>query len=163
MLNLRRSLLFAASLLAVGITLTVSNVTTTLHADDDSDKNIEGTWSVMVTPNGGTPFRALISFSSGGTAIESSAGGNSDKGGQGVWKRTGPRTFLFTIEQFQYDAAGTFVGTLKVRESAVFDQSFTSYSGVGEIEVRDAAGNVAFTTCARTHAARMQVETPSCR
>jgi hypothetical protein len=162
MKNTIRSLAFAVSVVIVGIALTLSNTMRTLHAQGVVNPNVEGTWSVMVTPDGGPPFRALASFASGGTVVESSAGGDNDKGGQGVWIRTGARTFGFTVEQFQYDAAGHFLGTMKVRERDEFDQAFASYTGVATIEFRDPAGILAFTACARTRATRMVVEEPSC-
>src|SRR4051812_27493398 len=107
--HLRKTLAFAGSVAIVAMTLTLSNPMNTMHAQSSVDPNLEGTWSVVVTPDGGTPFRALATFGSGGTVIESSSGGASDKGGQGVWKRTGGRTFGLTVEQFQYDPAGNWV------------------------------------------------------
>ena len=99
MKNLRHSLTLAASVVIIAITLALSNTTSRVHADDSDGSQVEGTWKVTVTPVGGTPFRALATFSSGGTMVESSSGGGDDKGGQGVWKKTGGRTFAFTFEQ----------------------------------------------------------------
>src|ERR1041385_2406482 len=106
MKHLRKAIPLAGSLTILAIGITVSHWSNTIQAQGSVDPNVEGTWSVTVTPDGGPPFRALVSFGSGGTVIESSSGGDNDKGGQGVWKRTGLRTFGFTVEQFQYDAAG---------------------------------------------------------
>jgi hypothetical protein len=161
--TLRNSLTFTASVLILGITFTLSPRFNTVHAQASADPNVEGTWRVIVTPEGGTPFHALATFGRGGTVAESSAGGDNDKGGQGVWTRTGGRTFGFTLEQFQYNAAGQFLGTFKVRESDSFGDSFDSYSGVATLEFRDPAGNLVFTACARSHATRMTVEAPDCR
>jgi hypothetical protein len=144
----------------VAIVMPLANAPNTIYAQGTVDPNVEGTWIVTVTPDGGAAFRALVTFSTGGTMVESSQG---DKGGQGVWKRTGGRTFGFTFEQFQFDLNGTFTGTLKVRERDEFDQRFASYSGVATIEGRDPSGKLVFSGCARTQAVRMNVEAPDCR
>ena len=158
----RSPLLFAAGVLALGIALTQSNPINLMRAQGSVDPNVEGTWRVQVTPDGGPPFRALATFGSGGTVVESSEGSN-DKGGQGVWKRTGGRTFGFTVEQFQFDNAGNFIGTLKLRESDRFMSNSDTYDGVGMIEFRNPDGTLAYTVCARTHGTRMAVEAPDCR
>ena len=162
MKNLRHSLTLAASVVIIAITLALSNTTSRVHAEDSDGSQVEGTWRVTVTPVGGTPFRALATFSTGGTMVESSSGGGDDKGGQGVWKKTGGRTFAFTFEQFSYDPAGNFVGSFKGREIDELDHTSNAYSGVGTIDVYDAAGTLVATFCARTHATRMTVEPPAC-
>jgi hypothetical protein len=162
MKTLRHSLPVISSIAILGIALALSNTTTRVHAQG-SDPNIEGTWSAIVTFDGGSfaPFRSLESFSGGGTMVQSSAVG--DKSNQGVWKKTGGRTFIYTFEGFQFDPAGNFLGTLKVRQTAELDQSSNSYSGVATVEFRDATGNLVETSCARTRAIRMVAEGAACR
>ena len=153
--------IFIASLAMIGIAGPVSNSIRRVHAQ--SDPNIEGTWSVNVTFDGGVvpTFRSLESFNAGGTMIQSSSAG--DKSNQGVWRKTGGRTFIYTFEGFQFDPAGTFLGTLKVRENAQFDQGSDSYTGVGSIEFRNPEGSLVESFCARTRATRMVAEPASCQ
>jgi hypothetical protein len=128
---------------------------------------LEGTWRVtIILPSGDPPIQAFHTFSRGGVMMESNALDRSSPGsqtpGHGVWRRTGPHTFGFTLEKLQFDLAGNFVGKLKVREVDQLNKGLDSYNGIATAEVFDSSGNLLLSFCVRTQASRMRVESPQC-
>src|SRR5689334_22756540 len=82
------------------------------QGNDDSPNRLDGTWRAIETFPDNSAFKVLFTFSAGrddknGTTIHSDelflTGGPSCLPTQGVWKRTGDRTFTVTDEGFCFD------------------------------------------------------------
>ncbi len=129
-----------------------------------SNNSIAGSWFVNSTPNGGTPFRGMITFGEGGGLIASAQGDlllNIDSlatAGHGAWERTGNREFLFTFRQILYRPDGTYDGGVKVRHNAKMNAAGTSWTGQLTVEIYNADDVVVFTGTGSGIATRIQAE-----
>lgn len=129
---------------------------------------IEGSWVVIVTPNGAPPFRGLITFDTGGGLIASAQGDillNPPPGvppvataGHGAWKRTGNRRYAFTFRQILYGSDGSYQGEAKSRHKITLNASGNQWSGQLQFEIFDADGNVVFSGSGTEQATRIEVE-----
>ncbi|CAN5415525.1 hypothetical protein BH20ACI1_BH20ACI1_06510 [soil metagenome] len=130
---------------------------------------LEGSWLVMVTPNGGPPpFRGLITFDSGGGLIASAQGDillNPPPGvppvataGHGAWKRTGNRRYAFSFRQLLYDSVGNYQGEVKSRHRITVNAAGNQWNGQLLFEIFDADGHLVFSDSATEQATRIEVE-----
>src|SRR5215472_4541454 len=83
----------------------------------------EGSWLYTATLPGPQPitFQGLETYSTGGGYTEtdqlSYTPGFLAGAGHGVWKSTGPNTFLLTFQQQTYDNTGTPTGISKILQT----------------------------------------------
>ncbi len=138
-------------------------------AESSSDSNdIAGSWRATVTPEGGMPFEALLTFSEGGGVIGSAQGDilldappgvpPSATAVHGSWKRMAKRNFLFTVRQIFYGADGSNQGGNKVRNSVVLNPNGTQINGQFQFDLYDADGIVVFSGNGSIQAVRIQIE-----
>lgn len=123
---------------------------------------LEGTWSVELTPNGPVPpgfppppYRSLQTFTRGGVMMESNQ--FSESVGHGVWTRLGPRKFKFTFEKLWLDpATAKYVKTV-VTDEIELNREHNEYTGLGSGVDSDLAGTGPKAYCGRTRGVRMRV------
>lgn len=120
---------------------------------------IEGTWIVdvdLISPPPFLPeaFTALETYARGGGMV--TANDMQQGPGQGSWARQGD-DYVVTILFFTKDAAGATNGSIKVRHRVTL-AGRDEYSGVGNAEVFDAAGNFAGSVAFHTQGRRLAAE-----
>jgi hypothetical protein len=81
---------------------------------------------------------------------------------QGVWKRTGDRTFIATDEGFCFDSTQNFApgGKIKFKTAIKLNKQGTEFTGHLHFEFFDVFGNLIFSDDATLSGARMQAEAP---
>ncbi len=115
-----------------------------------NQNSLAGSWSVNATPDGGPPFRGLITFSEGGGMIASAQGDNLlNQGslatpGHGAWTRTKGHEYLFTFVQILYNADGVYDGKIRVRHTANLNKGGDTWSGQLTLEVFDPTDQLVF-------------------
>lgn len=136
-------------------------------ADDGPKDRIEGTWRATETFPDTSVFKVLFTFSAGrndkdGTTIHTDelyfTGGPSCFPSQGVWKRTGDRTFIVTDEGFCFDPFGSpiFAPAGKIQfKSAITLNRQGGFDGNMHVEAFDVNGVSVFTADAVLHGDRM--------
>ncbi len=77
----------------------------------DRRLNLQGTYLVTVTPEEGTPFLSLMTFTRTGEVLEESNTPGIRTVGHGQWVRAGGRRFTRTFIIFRFDAMRQFTGT----------------------------------------------------
>jgi hypothetical protein len=139
---------------------------------EPGDRNaLEGTWRATESFGPGGTFKVLFSFhagrdGNGGTSSHSDelffTAAPSCLPAQGVWKRTGDRTFVATDEGFCFDTFGGFApaGAIKFKSAITLNAQGTAFDGTLHVEGFDAGGNLVFTTDADLHGERMRAEAP---
>ena len=149
------------------------------HDNDDDDSNdsrkktLEGTWRTteVVADLGLFDLPGLITFSAGAKSRKGGTVVHTDPGFvtpesvclplQGVWKRTGRRTFIGTDENF-CDGSNGFAG-IRTKYSITLDRSGNEFHADYFIEFLDADGNNAFggfVALGTLDGVRMQAEAP---
>jgi hypothetical protein len=147
----------AALTIMVMITALMAAVGTQFDAlgGGPSAPQLEGTWEVTVTPDGGAPIVDLATFTSGGGMINSDPDPNLSTG-HGTWTKNGGNEFGVTFVHFLSDQ-GAPLGTLKVRAEMRLDTSTDTLSGPFRTDVI-IGGNVVQSFCGTVHARRISVE-----
>jgi hypothetical protein len=137
--------------------------------DEASSLQIEGTWSVIVTPPAGGPpaYLGIASFAEGGvmlTAPDPSVGPSATSSGQGTWERTRANRFVSTHVAFMYGPGGNIVGSIKINSSYRLTGR-DSFEGRGQLQICDASLNNCFSVpgCATLQGTRIKAEPPSCQ
>lgn len=143
-------------------------------AEDDGPKNkLEGSWRATETFDDASVFNVLFTFSAGrddknGTTIHTDelylTGGPSCLPTQGVWKRTGERTFIVTDEGFCFDPFGSPIfapaGKLSFKSAITLNRQGNAFDGTMHVEAFDVNGVSVFATDAILHGERMRAEGP---
>ncbi len=136
--------------------------------DETSPRQIEGTWSIIVTPPAGGPpaYLAIASFADGGVLVTSpdpSVGPSATSTGQGTWERTKANRFTSTHVAFMYGPGGFISGGIKINSSYRLTGR-DSFEGRGQLQICDASLNNCFTFpgCATLQGTRIKAEPPSC-
>ena len=136
--------------------------------DETSAQQIEGTWSVIVTPPAGGPpaYLAIASFADGGVLLTSpdpSVGPSATSTGQGTWERTRGNRFASTHVAFMYSPGGSITGAIKINSSYRLTGR-NSFEGRAQLQICDASLNNCFTipSCATLQGTRIKAEPPSC-
>jgi hypothetical protein len=136
--------------------------------DETSSQQIEGTWSVIVTPPAGGPpaYLSIASFAEGGVLVTSpdpSVGPSASSTGQGTWDKTSDNRFASAHVAFRYGPGGNIAGSIKIHSSYHLTGKNT-FEGRGQLQICDASLNNCFTVpgCATLQGTRMKAEPPSC-
>lgn len=79
---------------------------------------------------------------------------------QGVWAKTGPRTYTLTHGAFCFDPSTETSYTLKWREVITLGPRGNGFTGRGFVEVFDSDGSLLFSAPYTLRGTRMQAETP---
>ena len=135
-------------------------------AQANAGKNaLVGTWLVQLTPQSNDPTnppsQELMTFSSGGTIVESnnfpfSVLGLSAGPGHGTWSFDGEQQYPFTFIKFLFSPAGTAAGTLRVSGTLTYSKSDDTWSGPAVISICDTlADNCIPTGITDGHATRV--------
>ncbi|HZS09565.1 MAG TPA: hypothetical protein VFD58_32355 [Blastocatellia bacterium] len=126
-------------------------------------QQLEGSWVITVTavvPPGvpSPPVRTnYTTFSRGGGAVGSDRLAPFANTQHGAWEHRGGNEFIWTFIADNFDAAGNFLGTLKVTSRLTLT-GHNEFVGVNSSEIRNAAGNVVFRGCNTLRGQRIQVE-----
>jgi hypothetical protein len=155
-------------------TVTGATVNASTSSREEAAPNkLEGTWRAIETFPDTSAFKVLFTFSAGrdeknGTTIHSDelflTGGPSCLPTQGVWKRTGDRTFTVTDEGFCFDPSSSPiflpVGKLTFKSSITLNERGTAFDGIMHVEAFDPNGVSVFMTDGTLHGDRMAAEAP---
>jgi len=153
----------AAVMVATLITLTLTSEDVRA---DRSEPQIEGAWRMTVTPTAGAPgqppvapFKALVTYSSGGGVVTSNSFLPTASPGYGSWKRKG-QTFTDTTEAFMYQN-GVLVGTFRVRHTVTLNHGGNTLTGVSDafLVLPDGVTMIPL-GCALTEGTRISAESP---
>ena len=159
-------------LCVLALTLTIAGMHATAGAQSrtlsSSSKKLEGTWNVTETTGDGFQFQWHYTFGPGRTANDGTliATSNLDLTpdpiivpSQGVWIKTGARTFATTRETFSFDSAtGAPVGPAKWRSAITLDATGNAFTGTEHLDVFDLDGNLVFSADDTVEGIRMEVE-----
>lgn len=151
-----------------------SNSSAGNDGDNAPNDKITGTWRTVEIFPDNSAFKVLFTFSAGsddknGTTIHSDelyfTGGPSCFPSQGVWKRTGDRTFTVTDEGFCFDPFSVNpifapVGKIQFKSALTLNQKGTAFDGPMHVEAFDVNGVSVFTTDGVLHGERMKAEGP---
>ncbi len=126
-------------------------------------QSIVGSWTIVQSQTA-VPGRApgapnLITFTSDGSVLVSSALGLFS-GGNGTWIRTGDHTAAETHVFIRRNAAGDFIGTAKVRQTIILNETFDGFTGSAKTDFFDAQGMLVQSFNPSTQATRIRVESP---
>lgn len=105
------------------------------------------------TPDPDSPkIRVLYTFNQGGTMTEASTDpidGPYRTSSQGIWKRTGERTFTTVYTHYSFSPDRTFTVTVKLKTNITLSEDANSLSESGTFEVLDPNdnNNVVFSGC----------------
>jgi hypothetical protein len=130
-------------------------------------QQFEGSWDVTVTPvvPPGVPqppnIHAYATISRG--AIISSDRTRPFSKQHGTCEYLGGDELICTSSEDLFDAAGTFIGTFKLRVRSTLIGA-DEFVGISNVEQRDAAGNLLFNRCATIRGQRIAIEalSPQC-
>ncbi len=130
----------------------------------DGGGRLEGTWDVQVTIRNcqtGAAIRTFPSigtFMSGGTALDSTSGIPQalKTPGQGVWSHISGNSYRFKFKSFSFDASGNPTGWTIISHEANLNSRADEYESAGTAEVYNLNGNLLFTGCSTTTAARFE-------
>ncbi len=127
--------------------------------DGFNQPSIEGSWSAAVTIDQGPTIVALVTYAAGGGLTESDIlfPPSQVSTGHGSWSGN-RRVVTNTIVKLNFNAAGQFVGTIKVRERVVLSRDGDEYQGAGKAEIFDPQGNLVASINFTTQGRRIEVE-----
>jgi hypothetical protein len=108
------------------------------HPGDQQAASIVGTWNVQVSPDGQTPFPALLTFNQGGTLVETES--DAPGTGLGSWEQIDTDRFALSFKTFIFSGTGQPAGAVVVRSVVTLKDD--SLSGPFKFDVLDTAGNV---------------------
>ena len=142
---MKPKILKAALALSLTVVLALLALGRSINDSRDSDRDpITGTWNCVVPPAGGFPqVNVIKNIHADGTMIEldNAAPPSQESPTVGNWIRTGHRTYTLTLEQFSFDAAGTFVGTFHYTNPLTMAPSQNSMDGTFTFTLVDVNGN----------------------
>jgi hypothetical protein len=125
-----------------------------------SNSDLEGTWVAKVTGPAPTPFLSLQSYAAGGLHIEENSSATDRTVAQGEWTKVGPREYVSTRSNFNFDASRTFTGITKVTSHIILNPDGDEFDTTAIFETYDAAGHLVRTGDAASHARRCTFSTP---
>lgn len=115
-----------------------------------------GTWDIEVTLRNRatgastTKLRAVDTFSSGGTLIQTGADSPPDLSspGQGVWRQIGDQTYAAVLRYFRFNADGSVAEIRKITRHLELSDDGNRFTGTASVEVFDAADSLIMAHCA---------------
>lgn len=137
-------------------------------ADSDSSRiasRLTGVWLTEVTIRHcitdailAGPFPGLISYHAGGTVSEvgPSLPMTTRSPAHGVWRRTGPHSYVVDVIFQRYDLGGFFLGTQAIRGEPVIDVETGTYVAKGKFTLYDATGAQVGAGCSQVHGTRFR-------
>ena len=133
------------------------------EAKENQARRLEGSWmltvSAVIPPGAPVPpsRTSYASFARGGVAILSERQAAFVNPAYGAWEHQGSNEFAFTVRTDTFTATGNFLGTVKIRNKITLTNP-DEFVSVGQLEVRDPAGNLIFSGCATARGQRIKVE-----
>jgi len=113
--------------------------------DNPVDPSIVGLWHIRFIVGGQTIQEAFQIWNSGGTEAHNP---NVDpRGGSiclGAWRQSAPQTFQLTHRVWNYDGAGTFLGTIHLNETLTLGDRGSGHTGSFTLDFYDPSGNFLF-------------------
>jgi len=150
--------------MATGVTV-VFNQSHPIAASDQSpgDKThtrIVGLWHIEFVANGQTIQEAYQIWSAGGTEVHNpNVDPRTGSVCLGVWKRQGKSgTYTLAHRVWNYDANGTFLGTIHLSESVKVSRDGKSQSGSFALDFYDPSGNFQFEVPGNVTGERISVD-----
>ncbi len=135
-------------------------------------RDLEGTWDAQVTirncQNGAAirTFPSIGTFMFGGTMLDSTSGTPqaAKTPGHGVWQHLTGRKYRFKFKSFTFDASGNSTGwtiitheaDLIITHEANLNRRASAYESAGFLQIYNMNGDLTFTGCATTTAARFE-------
>lgn len=115
-----------------------------------------GTWDVSVNPASapGAPpaFTSLLQYSSSGGVSEITTRGAGLTSGLGAWRRGPNGTYRTVFEKYRFDSTGTWVATVRIRETDTVARNGRSYNGHATTDILSPTGQVQSSFTSTTHA-----------
>jgi len=129
-----------------------------------NQRGLEGTWDVLVTirncQNGAAirTFPSIGTFMFGGTMLDSTSGmpQAAKTPGHGVWQHLTGRKYRFKFKSFTFDASGNSTGWTIITHEADLNRRASAYESAGFLQIYNMNGDLTFTGCATTTAARFE-------
>ena len=129
-----------------------------------NQRGLEGTWDVLVTirncQNGAAirTFPSIGTFMFGGTMLDSTSGTPqaAKTPGHGVWQHLTGRKYRFKFKSFTFDASGNSTGWTIITHEADLNRRASAYESAGFLQIYNMNGDLTFTGCATTTAARFE-------
>lgn len=111
-------------------------------ARDDEADSIVGLWHAVFTTGGQIYDEGFDQWHSDGTEILNDNGVPPVLGNVclGVWKKTGPRTYKLKHPVWNFDANGTLLGTIIIRELVTLRRGGNEYRGTFTFDFLDMQG-----------------------
>jgi hypothetical protein len=127
-------------------------------------RDLEGTWDVQVTirncQNGAAirTFPSIGTFMFGGTMLDSTSGipQAAKTPGHGVWQHLTGRKYRFKFKSFSFDASGNSTGWTIITHEADLNRRASAYESAGFAQIYNSNGDLTFTGCSTTTAARFE-------
>ena len=139
------------------------------QSDESQDRSIEGVWRTAMTLRNcqtGAPLpvpvlRGLNTFNKGGTMAEWGVGPGQTPAmrgpGHGTWKHEKSwNEYSSTFLHYRYDAAGTFLGSVRITSAVLLGESGDEFTTIASINILDPDYNVIGTGCATAIATRFE-------
>jgi hypothetical protein len=128
----------------VAMTLSAAMLAGTGSADPEaSPRQIAGTWTVTVQPDGApaaAAFESTLVYTSTGSVIEATSR-MPTSAGLGAWERLGSGRYSMTVTKYRFNGT-TFVGKAVIEEVQQVAPDGESYTGRATTTFYDASGAV---------------------
>lgn len=154
---------------ALAIAVALLAVTLTEGRAQTTEPKLDGTFNATLT-SGSFREKERYTFASGQNADNGSLIFSNEVDAippcgtdQGVWAKTGSRTYTLTHGAFCFDPSSETSFTLKWREVITLGPGGNKFTGRGFLEVFDSDRNLLFSAAYTLRGVRMQVETPPAR
>lgn len=136
--------------------------------DDEKSFNrhsrLIGTWDVQVTTRdcqtnaGLRTFPSILTYNTGGTMLESTAGipQAAKTPGQGVWSHIRDKTYHIKFKSFRFDASGNLAGTTIISQVVNVTDRGNESESAGSVELYAPNGSLVFAGCSTSTATRFE-------
>lgn len=151
------------TLLLLCIAAGIAGVATADAGPTGGATQLTGVWHTEITARDcvtdgvlGGPFQGLITYHAGGTVSEigPSFPGTTRSAGHGVWRRSGPHSYVVNLIFQRYDLNGFYIGTQTIRGEPVIDIETGDYVAKGTSTLHDALGAQVGAGCAQVNGRR---------
>jgi hypothetical protein len=166
-MSMKRIFVMLIVILAVAVALLAATLTEVRA--QSTEPVLDGTFDAILM-SGSFREKERYTFASGQTADDGSVIFSNEVDAippcgtdQGVWAKTGPRTYVLTHGAFCFDPSSETSSTLKWREVITLGPRGNGFTGRGFLEVFDSDGNLLFSAPYTLRGTRMQAETPPAR